>query len=117
MSTQRICQLLVSFCIITIIAFLSERSRVLASIVTVVPLNITVGLWFIYTAVPGDAVAVAEFARMVLLGLIPTALFVVACRFGVRQGWPLWRVLVVGYAVWLAAMTVYRLVDSQLSHP
>ena len=108
MSTQRIYQLLVSFGILTVIALVSERSHVLASVISVMPFNITFGLWFVYTSNGGDAALSADFSRMVILGLIPTMLFTAACWFGFRQGWPLGRVLVVSYAVWLAAMGIYR---------
>ena len=47
MNTQRIYQLLVSFGILTAIAFVSERSHVLASVISVMPLNVTFALWFI----------------------------------------------------------------------
>ncbi len=108
MSTQRIYQLLVSFVILTVIAFVSERSHVLASVISVMPVNITFGLWFIYTSNGGDTAISADFSRMVTFGLIPTTLFATACWFGFRQGWSLGRVLVVSYAVWLAAMGIYR---------
>lgn len=108
MSTPRIYQLLISFGILTAIAFISGRSRVLAAVVSVMPLNITFALWFISTNTGGDAALSADFSRMVAFGLIPTALFAVACWFGFRQGWPFGRVVVFGYAVWLAAMGIYR---------
>ncbi len=108
MSTQRIYQLLISFVILAVIAFISERSHVLASVVSVMPLNITFALWFVYTSAVGDAALSADFSRMVIFGLTPTMLFAAACWFGFRQGWPLGRVLVVSYAVWLAATGIYR---------
>ena len=108
MSTQRIYQLLLSFGVIAAIAYISEKSRVLASIVSVMPLNVTLALWFTYTNTDGNSTLSADFGRMLLFGLFPAVLFVVACWFGFRHGWPLGRVLVVGYAVWLAAMGLYR---------
>ena len=114
MSAQRIYQLLISFGILTAIAFISERSRVLASVVSVMPLNVTFALWFVSTSTGGDAAISADFSRMVTFGLIPTALFATACWFGFRQGWSLGRVLAVGYAVWLAAMGLYRLIEWRL---
>jgi len=108
MSTQRIYQLLLSFGIITTVAFISDKSRVLASIVSVMPVNVTLALWFVYTNTDGNAGLSADFSRMVLFGLLPAVLFVMACWFGFRQGWPLARVLVLSYAVWLAAMGLYR---------
>ncbi len=108
MSTQRIYQLLISFGIITTIAFISEKSRTLASVVSVMPVTVTLSMWFVFTSTGGNAALTSDFARMLVLGLIPTILFAVACWFGFRQGWPLARVLVVGYGVWLATMGVYR---------
>ena len=108
MSTQRIYQLLISFIILAVIAFISERSRVLASVVSVMPLTITFALWFVSTSTGADAVISAEFSRMMTLGLIPTMLFTTACWFGFRRGWSVGRVVIVGYAVWLATMGLYR---------
>jgi len=99
MSTQRIYQLLISFAIITAIAFVSDKSRVMASILSVMPLSMTLGLWFIYTGAHGDASVTADFSRMIPFGLIPTALFVVVRWLGFRQGWSLWPVLIVGYSI------------------
>ena len=115
MTTQRIYQLLISFAIITSIALVSDRSRVLASVLSVMPLSMTLGMWFVYAGADGGAAVTADFVRMVLFGLIPTALFTVVCWFGFRQGWSLGVVLVVGYSVWLLAMGFYRLIDGQLS--
>jgi hypothetical protein len=114
MSTQRIIQLVVAIGILIAIALVSERSRVAASILSVMPFNITIALWFVYSAVDGNPSLTAGFSRMVLLGLIPTALFVVACWIGLRHGWPLWQVLIVGYIVWIAAMGTYRIIDTHL---
>jgi hypothetical protein len=113
MTTQRVYQLLISFAIITSIALVSDRSRVLASVLSVMPLSMTLGMWFVYTGTSGGAAVTADFVRMVLFGLIPTALFTVVCWFGFRQGWSLWMVLAVGYSVWLVAMGLYRLIDAR----
>jgi hypothetical protein len=108
MSTQHIYQLLVSCGVLTVIAVISERSHVLASVASVMPLNITFALWFISTRTDSSAALSADYSRMATFGLIPTMLFTAACWFGFRQGWPFGRVVVVGYAVWLAAMGLYR---------
>ena len=76
---------MIALLIITTIAVVSDRSRVLASILSVMPMNITIALWFVFADTSGDPVQMASFARMVLLGLIPTALFVVVCWFGLGR--------------------------------
>lgn len=114
MNTQRIYQLLISFAIITAIALVSDRSRVMASVLSVMPLSMTLGMWFVHTGTNGGSEVTADFVRMVLFGLIPTAIFTVVCWFGFRQGWSLWVVLVAGYSIWLLAMGCYRLIDSHI---
>ncbi|MFZ5916814.1 MAG: hypothetical protein ACOYZ7_07775 [Chloroflexota bacterium] len=108
MNPQRILQLLISFGILSFIAFVSEKSRVLASVVAVMPLNITIALWFVSTQNSSDPSLPIDLARMMLIGLIPTALFLVATWFGFRQGWSPGRALIVGYGVWLITMGIYR---------
>ena len=108
MSTQRIYQLLISCGVLTALAFISERSHVLASVVSVMPMNITFALWFISTRSDSSAALSADFGRMVTFGLFPTMLFTLVCWFGFRQGWPFGRVVVFGYAIWLVAMGIYR---------
>jgi len=111
MGTQRVYQLLAAFAVITIIAFVSERSHVLASIVTVIPIRMTFAIWVIFTSSGGNAAIGADYARMTLFGLIPLALFMLTCWLGFRQGWLLKRVMVVSYAVWFTATVFYRLVE------
>ena len=108
MTTQRIYQLLVSFAILTVMAFISERSHILAAVLSVMPLNITFGLWFTSARTDSSAALLADYSRMATFGLIPTMMFTAACWFGFRQGWPFGRVVAFGYAVWLAAMGLYR---------
>ena len=64
MSAQRFYQLVVSFGILTAIAFITERSHVLASIVSVMPLNITVTLWFLSSRTDSSAALSADFSRL-----------------------------------------------------
>ncbi len=116
MSTQRIIQLFVSFGIITLVAFLSEKSRVLASILSVFPVNITIALWFVFNSTNGDTALSADFIRMVFFGLFPVMFFTAACWFGFRQGWSLGLVLIRGNVVWLVTMGIYRGIEWWVRH-
>ena len=111
MSPQRIVQLLVSFLALTVVALLSERSHTLAAITAVMPLKVTVALLFVFSDTGGDGALSADFCRTAALATIPTAMFLGACWVGLRQGWSLGRVVVMGYAVWLAAIGAYRGVE------
>jgi hypothetical protein len=115
MSTQRIVQLLVAFASLTVISLVSERSNVLAAIVAVMPINITVALWFIFTGSGGDTAVAADFARLASFGLIPVMLFTVTCWVCFRRGWSLKAVLVTGYAIWFTATVCYRAIDQWVS--
>jgi uncharacterized membrane protein (GlpM family) len=110
-SSQRLIQLLLSFVVLTVVALLSERSHVLSAITAVMPLKVTIALWFIFSDSGGDPVLSSEFCRTALLALIPTAVFLLACVFGFSRTWPLGRVLLVGYAVWLVSVGAYRSVE------
>lgn len=115
MSTQRIVQLLISFASITVISLVSERSNVLAAIVAVMPINITVALWFIFTGSGGDAAVAADFARLAFLGLFPVMLFTITSWLCFRRGQSLRAVLVIAYAVWFAATVFYRVAERWVS--
>jgi len=112
-STQRIIQLAISFAVLTVVALLSERSRALAAIAAVMPLKVTIAKrlwspWFVFSDTGGDGALSADFCRVALLALIPTAMFLLACWLGLGKGWPLGRAMGVAYAVWLASLGVYR---------
>ena len=108
MSAQQITQLLISFVLITAVALVSERSRFLSSLLSVMPLKVALALWFVFGNTGGDRVLSADFCRMSLFALIPTALFLAACWLGLRQGWAVGKVLGYGYGVWLIGAGVYR---------
>lgn len=104
MSSQRILQLLVSFVLLTVVALLSERSHTLVAFAAVMPLKVTIAvrLWspgFVFGDSGGEVALSADFCRTAALALIPTAMFLLACWLGLRRGWPLGRVVVVGYVV------------------
>ena len=108
MSTQRIVQLTLSFVVLTVVALLSERSRALAAIAAVMPLKVTIALFFVFSDTGGDRALSADFCRVALLALIPTAMYLLACWLGLGRSWPLGRVVAVAYGVWLASLGVYR---------
>ena len=108
MSSQRLIQLLLSFAVLTVVALLSERSHALSAITAVMPLKVTLALWFIFSDTGGDPALSASFCRTALIALIPTAIFLLACLLGFSRSWPLGRVLTVSYAIWLASVGVYR---------
>ena len=108
MSPQKWLQLFISFVVLTIVALLSERSHFMSAVSAVMPLKVTIALWFIFGDTGGDLGLSADFCRTALIALVPTAIFLLACIFGLSRAWPLGRVLGVSYAVWLVSVGVYR---------
>ena len=114
MTWQRLLPTAVSIGIILLVTFLRERSRSLAAIIAVTPVNIPLALWVVSTSVGNDATAMANFARGLLVGLIPALIWLTVVYLTLRAGWSLlpaiatsyvaWGVLIgIGYAVgWLA---------------
>ena len=89
MSAQRFHHLVLSLVLVTVIALLSERSRLLTAIVSPMPLKVALALWFVFSDTGGDLGLAIDFCRMALLGLIPTAAFLLACSCALRRGWGL----------------------------
>ena len=108
MSTQRIVQLLISFAILTGVALISEKSRSLAGILAVLPINVTLALWLVASNNPDDSKLAADFSRMMLLGLLPGIVFLGVCWAAFRRGWSLPLAIGTGYVVWALAMGAYK---------
>ena len=117
MSSQRLIQLLLSFVVLTIVALLSERSTFLSAVAAVMPLKVTIALWFLFSDSGGDPALSTEFCRTALIALVPTSIFLLACVLGFSRTWPLGRVLAVSYAVWLVSVGVYRGIEWWLRRP
>lgn len=110
MSTTKLYQLGIAMVILVTVAFIGERYRNIAGIVTAMPLQIPLAMWIVYTSTSGNTGQTSEFARAAFFGIIPTGIFCFACWFALSKGLSLPRVLMLSYGVWLAAVLVsYRL--------
>ncbi len=100
MNWQRLLPTLASILIILVIATLRDRSRTLAAIIAVTPINIPLVLWIISGATGDDSVELAHFTWSLLLGLIPVFLWVFIAFLAFRVGWSLWTAFSLAYLVW-----------------
>ncbi len=101
----------VSILIIIAVAVLRNYSRSLTAIAAVMPLNIPLGMWLVYAGADDKQATMTEFTGVLLVNIIPTLIFMIIAWQGAKAGWPLGRVLVVGYAAWalsLAAVFAVR---------
>jgi hypothetical protein len=100
MNWQRLLPTVASIAIILIITALRDRSRTLAAIIAVTPINIPLALWIVSGATGDDSVELAHFTWSLLLGLIPVFLWVLIAFLAFRLGWSLWAVFGLAYLVW-----------------
>ncbi|MBC7263418.1 MAG: hypothetical protein H5T64_03560 [Chloroflexi bacterium] len=100
MDTNRVYQILISMVVITTVSLIGDRWRVLGGIIASMPLTIPLTLWIVFSNTGGDYVLSAEFARAATIGLVATFAFAVTSWWALRQGWPIARVILVGYTAW-----------------
>jgi hypothetical protein len=105
-SWARVLPVIVSICIIIVVAILRNQSRFLAAILATMPTNIPLALWVIST---GDNFSQTEFVPLMqnlVIGLIPTLFFMVILYFAARAGWQLVPMLIVGYLGWALVLGI-----------
>ena len=107
---ERVLPVVLSIGIILLVAVLREYSRTFAAIAATMPINVPLALWIVFSA-DNDPLARAAFSEGMLIGILPTVLFLIVCWVVVRAGWPLIPTLVAGYAAWgvsLGALLIIR---------
>jgi F0F1-type ATP synthase assembly protein I len=97
---QDILPVAVSIVIIILIAVLKNVSSTLAAITGTMPVNIPLSLWIFYASKGDDTEAVSDFIGAMIMGLVPTFLFVVVAWLATRAGWKLVPTLIAGYITW-----------------
>ena len=100
MAWAKILPVVVSICIIILVAVLREYSRTVAAIAATMPLNIPLGMWLIYSAAEDQQAAMTEFTSAILINIIPTLFFMVIAWQGARSGWKLLPTIGAGYTAW-----------------
>jgi hypothetical protein len=100
MSFQKTVPVLTSIAVILFVAVLRERSRAMAAVLATMPINIPLALWVVASGSSGDARMMAEFARLLIVSLIPSFVWLVVVFFAVRAGWGVFPAIGAGYGVW-----------------
>jgi hypothetical protein len=99
-TVQKVVPVVMSIVIILAVAVLRERSRTLSAILGTMPINMVLALWIVVGAPDATQTITAGFIRSLLIGLVPTFIWLVVVYVAVRIGWTLWPAVVTGYAVW-----------------
>ncbi len=101
---NRVTPVIISIILIIVLAILSDYSKTLAAITTTMPTKIPLAIWVIWAAEHGNRKAMTEFNMGLLIGIVPTVLFVAAAWWAARAGWPLVPILGAGYVAWGGAL-------------
>lgn len=106
---QRTLPVIVSILIIIAIAVLRQYSRMIAAIVAVMPINVPLGMWIIYSGEEDSQAALEEFSGALFINIIPTMVFLVIAWQATRIGWGLVPTIAAGYAAWAIGIGVILL--------
>ena len=110
MKSQDILSVVISVIIIVAVAVLQKQSKLMAAIISTVPVRAGLAIWIVYASVNGSKTEVVKFSQSVAFSLIPTFLFAVVAWFAAKAGMKLGGILFSGYAVWaIGAGTLYLL--------
>lgn len=97
--------MVLSMAIIVGVTLLQERSKTLAAVTATMPLTVALALWIVFQTNPSTADR-AAFAVGMVIGIVPTMLFLVAVWLAARAGWSFWSAIGSGYATWALALAV-----------
>ena len=96
---ERILPVIISIGIIIAVAILRDYSKTLAAITATMPINVVLALWIIFSSEPNQTARTA-FSQGLLIGVIPTVLFLIVAWIVIRSGWALLPSIIAGYAAW-----------------
>lgn len=100
MTLQKSLPVITSIVIILLVAILRERSRTLSAILATMPINMVLALWIVVGTPGFDQTAMVQFTRSLLVGLVPSFIWLVVVFAAIRSGWTLLPAILVGYVVW-----------------
>jgi hypothetical protein len=90
----------VSIAIILLVAVLRNYSKSLAAIFATMPINLPLSLWVIASASDGDEAELATYAEKLVIGLIPTIVFMIVAWLATRAGLSVFPAIIIGYVGW-----------------
>jgi hypothetical protein len=100
MKVQNVLPVVVSLCVIILVAILQKQSKLIAAITATMPLTVALSYWIVYASAEGEQAVVTQFSKGLLLGIIPTITFLITLWLASRSGFKLMPALLVAYAVW-----------------
>ena len=102
MNLQKTLPVVSSIVIILIVAVVRDRSRTLAAIFAVMPINMPLALWVLASGGSDDAMVLMNYVRTLIIGLIPAFIWLGVVFIFLKLGWTLLGSIVIAYVVWVA---------------
>jgi len=100
LTLQKSLPIITSIVIILIVAVLRERSRTLAAILGTMPINMPLVMWLIWSTPDTTQPIMLGFVRSLIIGMVPTMLWLAIVFLALRGGWTLWSAILAGYIAW-----------------
>lgn len=100
MNLQKALPLITSILIILLVAVLRERSRTLAAILGTMPINMPLVMWIVWSTPDANQSVMVGFVRSLIIGMVPTLLWLAIVFWVLRSGWQLGVALLSGYVAW-----------------
>lgn len=101
-------KLLLSLLVILLATQVARKAPSLAGLIAVMPLTSLLVLLWLYWDRPDDFPLMIGYCEGALLGIVPTIFFFSTVLLCFRRHLPLWAVLTVSFAVWLAGAFVHQ---------
>ncbi len=100
MHLQRLLPTLVSIAILVAITLLRDKSRALAALIAVTPINIPLAIWIVSGSLDDDPTRLADFTRTLFFGILPVLVWLLIAFLALRAGWSLGATFGAAYLVW-----------------
>jgi hypothetical protein len=100
MRTNSVLPVLISILVIITIALLQRQNKLVAAITATMPINVALGYWIVAAASNTDRQSVTDFSRGMLLGILPTVVFLGVLWLASRAGLRSLIALGLGYLAW-----------------
>lgn len=103
---EKILPTIISIILLLTITLLKDRSKAIAAVLAIAPVNIVLALIILYGKYNGDSSALAPVLRNMAIGIFGTLLWLVTAFLILRAGITLWFAIPAGYTmfacwVWL----------------
>jgi hypothetical protein len=111
----RVAPVIVSICIIILVAVVRQYSKAFAAIAATMPINIPLGMWIVTSGSDDPQAALAQFMEAAMINSLPLVVFLLLGWHLARSGHSLIVTITVGYIGWGVALGLVFLVRALLT--